>query len=163
MRGASSCGSIVLRRAEKFCDMFFVGGRMSLRGNAVNGGRSRSSTGPTTHASVLLGVGVGVGGVSGRDDSGWGRFEAVYRPFVIGYARHRGMQDADSDEVLQHVLVKLVDAMNGFTYYPSRSFRSCLRSVTENRIRDLHERARRLPKGGGGTAAQEALAGAPAP
>ena len=46
------------------------------------------------------------------------------------------VQDAEAEDIAQDVLLKLVVAMQGFTYDPDKKFRAWLRTVTRNSVRD---------------------------
>jgi RNA polymerase sigma factor (sigma-70 family) len=48
------------------------------------------------------------------------------------WCRRWNLQAADAEEVTQNVLVKLVSKLGNFTYDPSRSFRSWLKTLAHN-------------------------------
>ncbi|MFG0316888.1 MAG: sigma-70 family RNA polymerase sigma factor [Planctomycetota bacterium JB042] len=69
------------------------------------------------------------------DRATWLEFFDAYGPLVHGYARGRGLQPVDADDVVQEVLLSLMRAMPGFRYDPARGrFRGYLRTVTARAI-----------------------------
>lgn len=69
------------------------------------------------------------------DQATWLEFFDRYGPLVHGYARGRGLQPVDAEDVTQEVLMSLMSAMPGFTYSPPRGrFRSYLRTVTSRAV-----------------------------
>jgi RNA polymerase sigma-70 factor (ECF subfamily) len=111
------------------------------------------SDGPSTHASLLRTL---------RADSeeAWRKFLAVYQPLIYRWCRRGGLQHADAEEVSAAVLAKLARAMKRFEYDPDRRFRSWLRSVVANAMRDCWREKRRHPgaAGAGDTGVQDRLA-----
>lgn len=78
----------------------------------------------TTHASMLVRVAKG-------GDRAWQEFCERYGELIYGFARRRGLQPADCDDVLQDVLATLMGAMPGFEYDPARGrFRAYLKTLT---------------------------------
>ncbi|WP_165226487.1 RNA polymerase sigma factor [Aquisphaera insulae] len=86
-----------------------------------------SSNDSGTHASLLMQL-----AADATDEAAWGRFVARYSPKIRGWARARGLQDADAEDVAAMVLQRLVDRMKVFVYDPGRSFRGWLRTLTEH-------------------------------
>lgn len=69
------------------------------------------------------------------DAESWGTFVQVYAPLVYGYARKRGLQDADASDVAQEVLSELARSMRSFEYQPERGrFRDWLGTLTRRRL-----------------------------
>jgi RNA polymerase sigma factor (sigma-70 family) len=65
----------------------------------------------------------------------WTEFCARYSNLIKGFAKRRGLQEADTEDILQDVLVSLTKAMPGFTYDPSRGlFRSYLKTIVLHAI-----------------------------
>ena len=60
---------------------------------------------------------------SGVDDAAWARFVDMYGPVVHHLVRllSPGLSDADTDEAVQDVFVKLVDILRSGAYDPARS------------------------------------------
>lgn len=69
-------------------------------------------------------------------DADWESFVQCYGPKVLGWARGRGLQPADAQDITQTVLQKLLQKLQ--TYDPNRGrFRFWLKSVTDNAARDF--------------------------
>ncbi|MFC1757280.1 RNA polymerase sigma factor [Planctomycetota bacterium] len=86
---------------------------------------------PTTNLSLLLRC------QDPQEDSAWSDFVSRYRPSMLELIRgvfH--VQDAEAEDIAQNVLLKLVVAMQGFSYDPEKKFRAWLRTVTRNSVRD---------------------------
>jgi RNA polymerase sigma-70 factor (ECF subfamily) len=60
---------------------------------------------PETRASLLLRI------RDPLDRDAWEEFSALYRPVVMEMARGRGMQNADAEDLAQHVLVAISGAI----------------------------------------------------
>ena len=54
------------------------------------------------------------------DHAAWAEFEARYRELLVRFCRRRGLQEADAEDVVQHVFAGLSRSMAGFAYDPSR-------------------------------------------
>lgn len=82
-----------------------------------------------THITLLARLG-------GSDNAAaWSDFCARYSGLIKGFARRRGLQEADVEDILQDVLVNLSKSMPGFTYDPSKGlFRSYLKTVVLHAI-----------------------------
>jgi RNA polymerase sigma-70 factor (ECF subfamily) len=79
----------------------------------------------TTHTTLLSRL------VDGEDSEAWREFDDRYGELIRSFARHRGMQAADCEDVAQEVLLSLSKAMPGFQYDPAKGkFRSYLKTVT---------------------------------
>jgi len=69
------------------------------------------------------------------DRAVWLEFFDQYADLILGFARRRGLQDQDCEDVLQNVLMSLVNAMPGFVYDQSKGrFRSYLLTVTRRAV-----------------------------
>ncbi len=67
----------------------------------------------------------------GQDPVAWRDFCERYGRLIDGFARRRGLQAADRDEVVQEVLTALSRALPGFHYDPARGmFRAYLKTAT---------------------------------
>jgi RNA polymerase sigma-70 factor, ECF subfamily len=79
----------------------------------------------TTHATLLARL------AGGTDPVVWPEFLERYGELIRSFARRKGLQPVDCDDVLQDVLLSLTRAMPGFVYDPSKGkFRSYLKTVT---------------------------------
>jgi RNA polymerase sigma-70 factor (ECF subfamily) len=108
---------------------------------------------PPTRASLLVRI------RDGRDQEAWRQFVQVYAPVVYGFARKRGLQDADAADVMQDVLRSVAGAAPRLSYDRARgSFRGWLYTVARNKIFNFLEAGRhRLGRGSGDSGARERL------
>jgi RNA polymerase sigma-70 factor (ECF subfamily) len=112
---------------------------------------------PTTRPSLLVRL------RDPRDRAAWEEFAHLYAPVIRGYARRRGLQDADAEDLTQEVLRRLAGAPGGPGYDPGRGpFRAWLFAVVRNEVRKAVSRRRPGDVGAGGTDGGELLAGQPA-
>ena len=85
---------------------------------------------------------------SGVDDAAWARFVDMYGPVVHHLVRllSPGISDADTDEAVQDVFVKLVDILRSGAYDPAKSkFRTYLSTLARRLLIDRYrESSRRL-------------------
>src|SRR5205823_3239375 len=94
-----------------------------------SGRRSRMDELPATRASLLVRI------RDGQDAEAWRQFVRVYAPVVYGFARKRGLQDADAADLMQEVLRSVAAAAGHLEYDPRRgSFRGWLYTVTRNKL-----------------------------
>ena len=93
---------------------------------------------PVTRASLLVQI---------RDttnDGAWREFINLYGPVVYGFARKRGLQDADAADLMQEVLRSVSSAAQRLDYDPARgTFRGWLFTVTRNRVFNFLDSRRR--------------------
>jgi RNA polymerase sigma-70 factor (ECF subfamily) len=92
-----------------------------------------------------------------RDDhASWSRFVGLYTPLLLSWVRRNGFQDADAEDVVQEMLVKLLDRLPEYTRGEGQSFRGWLFRVCQNTGHDYRVRkaTRRLgaPEGLSGVA-----------
>ena len=73
----------------------------------------------------------------------WHEFHARYRQLIHGFARRRGLSEADCEDVVQTVLAALVRAMPRFRYEPRRGrFRGYLKTAVLHEIHRIDRRER---------------------
>lgn len=79
------------------------------------------------------------------DEAAWRRFDALYGEVIVRYARRRGLELADAEDVRQIVTLSLVGAMRTFRLQRDRGrFRSYLGRVVGNAIFRYRRRSSRL-------------------
>src|SRR6185369_6795684 len=84
---------------------------------------------PLTRASLLVQVRDGTNHVA------WREFVQLYGPIVYGFARKRGLQDADAADLMQDVMRSVSAAIGRLDYDRSRgSFRGWLFTITRKKI-----------------------------
>lgn len=94
--------------------------------------------GPPTRPSLLVRL------VDHGDHAAWTEFVDLYAPVVFGYARRRGLQDADAADMTQEVFRSVAGAISRFDYAPARGgFRAWLFQITRNRVRSFLRQALR--------------------
>ena len=103
----------------------------------------------------------------GADTQAWGEFVRLYGPVVYGFARKRGLQDADAADLMQEVLRSVARTADRMVYDPTRgTFRGWLYTVTRNKIYNfltLQKNRKAVAGGGGGdSAAHDRLDNLPA-
>ncbi len=99
---------------------------------------------PATRASLLVRL------RDGDDADAWGEFARIYAPVIYGFARKRGLQDADAADLMQEVLRSVSSAARRLEYDPARgTFRGWLFTVTRNKIFNfMDSRSRRVQASG---------------
>src|SRR5262249_26435073 len=113
---------------------------------------------PNTRPSLLVRI------RDARDSQAWSQFVTLYAPLVYGYARKRGMQDADAADLTQDVLRAVAGAAGRLEHDPQRgSFRGLLFTIRRNKLRDFQSTRKRQCQGSGDPAAHELLEQQPAP
>src|SRR5262249_38654792 len=106
----------------------------------------------TTRQSLLLRI------RNGHDTEAWGEFVNLYGPLVYGFARKRGLRDADAADLLQDVLHQISRSLQRFEYDRTRgTFRSWLFKVTRNRLYTFVKTERAYNRGSGDSAVQAML------
>ena len=83
---------------------------------------------------------------SGVDDAAWARFVDLYGPVIHHLVRllSPGISDADTDEAVQDVFVKLVDILRSGAYDPSKSrFRTYLSTLSRRLLIDRYRASAR--------------------
>jgi RNA polymerase sigma-70 factor (ECF subfamily) len=106
----------------------------------------------TTRPSLLLRI------RDGRDREAWSEFVRLYAPLVYGFARKRGVTEADADDLVQDVLQQVAMSARQFEYDRARgTFRSWLFKVTRNRLNTFLHADRAYNRGSGDSAVQALL------
>ena len=112
---------------------------------------------PVTRASLLVRL------RDRQDHEAWRQFVDLYAPLIYGFARKRGLQDADAADLMQEVLRSVARNAERMEYDPKRgTFRGWLYTVTRNKIYNFLNGQRHRPRGSGDTDAHERLDATPA-
>lgn len=94
----------------------------------------------------------------GGDVGAWQEFVGLYAPVIYGFARKRGLQDADAADLMQDVLRSVSSAVHRLEYDPIRgTFRGWLFTVTRNKIFNFLESRSRRVQGSGDSRVQQRL------
>jgi RNA polymerase sigma factor (sigma-70 family) len=107
---------------------------------------------PATRASLLVRL------RDGSDAGAWQEFVHLYAPVIYGFARKRGLQDADSADLMQEVLRSVSSAVNRLEYDTARgTFRGWLFTVTRNKVFNFLEARSHRVVGSGDSRVQQSL------
>jgi RNA polymerase sigma-70 factor (ECF subfamily) len=94
-----------------------------------------------------------------RDDSAWQRLVDLYGPIVYHRAR-LALDEHAANDVLQEVFRSVAQSLRRFEkQHATGSFRSWLKTITQNKIHDYIRKEKGQPRGMGGSTAQAQLAG----
>jgi RNA polymerase sigma-70 factor, ECF subfamily len=97
-----------------------------------------------------------------REPAAWDRMVALYAPLVLRWCRGWGLRDQDAADVFQEVFQAVALHLGTFRRAKAGdSFRGWLRTITRNKVYDLHRRREREPPGVGGSEARNFLAQVP--
>jgi RNA polymerase sigma-70 factor (ECF subfamily) len=96
------------------------------------------------------------------NDAAWLELVQRYGPYVLAWCRRWGLQEADAEDVMQTVLLKLTAQLRTFEYDPTRRFRGLLRTIAQRVWSDLRHAQQRAVPGSGDTAVGAALDAEPA-
>lgn len=111
---------------------------------------------PLTRATLLARL------KDGKDADAWREFARLYGPVVYGFARNRGLQDADAADLMQEVLRSVARNAAKMDYDPARgTFRGWLYTVTRNKVYNFLSGQKNRPRGSGDSAAVERLDNVP--
>jgi len=79
----------------------------------------------------------------------WQRFVDLYQPWLRGQLRRYDLQTADTDDVVQEVMTVIVRELPNFRHNGCRgAFRTWLRGIMVNRLRELWRASKQHPKSG---------------
>jgi RNA polymerase sigma factor (sigma-70 family) len=107
---------------------------------------------PLTRATLLARL------KNADDVESWGEFARLYGPVVYGFARKRGLQDADAADVVQDVLRSVARNAHRMEYDPKKgTFRGWLYTVARNKIFNFLTANKKRAKGVGDESSQERL------
>ncbi len=113
---------------------------------------------PTTRPSLLMRL------RNHRDSQAWAQFVDLYAPFVYGYLRKRGLQDADAADLTQVCWRQVAVHVGSMEYKSGKgSFRSWLFTIVRNKLCDFFDRPHHLDQGTGKSSVQRLLENQAAP
>lgn len=81
------------------------------------------------------------------DEVSWSRFVSLYTPLLRSWVRREGLQDADAEDLVQDVLLKVSEHLGTFDRQREGSFRRWLKTLCRNRYLELVRRKRIVPSG----------------
>jgi RNA polymerase sigma-70 factor (ECF subfamily) len=111
---------------------------------------------PLTRASLLIQI------RDGSNHAAWQEFVNLYGPLVYGFARKRGLQDADAADLMQDVLRSIASAIGRLDYDRNQgTFRGWLFTITRNKVFNFLSARRIRPQGSGDSATNRLLAEEP--
>jgi RNA polymerase sigma-70 factor (ECF subfamily) len=109
---------------------------------------------PQTRLSLIAQV------QSPGDREAWDQFVLIYRPVIYRMARRRGMQDADAQDLVQSVFMRVASSIQRWEKNdPETKFRHWLRRVVRNTI--FSALSRQPKDAAGGSEMLDLLAGQP--
>ena len=107
---------------------------------------------PQTRASLLVQI------RDGANHAAWQEFMRLYGPVVYGFARNRGLQDADAADLMQDVMRSVMNAIGRLEYDRGQgTFRGWLFTITRNKVFNFLSAHRIRPQGSGDTTTNRLL------
>ena len=82
------------------------------------------------------------------DQAAWSMFIERYGRKILAWCRQWNLQEADSEDVTQTVLLKLADQMKTFDYDTTKSFRAWLKTVARHVLSDYCDSRKAVAVGG---------------
>ncbi len=99
---------------------------------------------PSTRLSLLVRL------RDGADEHAWSEFVSIYEPAIYGFARNKGLQDADARDLCQEVLRSVAKAIDRWDPDPCKGpFRAWLFRIARNLLINSVASERRHPRGSG--------------
>src|SRR5258708_7446851 len=99
---------------------------------------------PQTRASLLVQL------RDGANHGAWQEFVRLYSPVVYGFARKRGLQDADAADLMQDVMRSVSAAIGRLDYDRNQgTFRGWLFTITRNKVFNFLTARRIRPQASG--------------
>jgi RNA polymerase sigma factor (sigma-70 family) len=107
---------------------------------------------PLTRASLLVQL------RDGGNHAAWQEFAKLYGPVIYGFARKRGLQDADAADLMQDVMRSVSNAIARLDYNRNQgTFRGWLFTITRNKVFNFFSARRVRPQGSGDTTTNRLL------
>jgi RNA polymerase sigma-70 factor (ECF subfamily) len=99
---------------------------------------------------------------SGSNHVAWQEFVNLYGPVIYGFARKRGLQDADAADLMQDVLRSVSGAIGRLDYDRKQgTFRGWLFTITRNKVFNFLSARRLRPQATGDTNTHQLLGSQP--
>src|SRR6476646_12020002 len=99
---------------------------------------------PLTRASLLVQL------RTGSNHIAWQEFVKLYGPVIYGFARKRGLQDADAADLLQDLLRSVSSAIGRLDYDRNQgTFRGWLFTISRNKVFNFLSARRIRPQAAG--------------
>ncbi len=99
---------------------------------------------PLTRASLLIQI------RDGANHGAWQEFMRLYGPVVYGFARKRGLQDADAADLMQDVMRSVSTSIGRLDYDRNQgAFRGWLFTITRNKVFNFLSARRIRPQSSG--------------
>lgn len=112
---------------------------------------------PNTRLSLLVRL------RDGADERAWSEFVSIYEPAIYGFARNKGLQDADARDLCQQVMQSVAKAIDRWDPDPCKGpFRAWLFRITRNLLINLVASERRHPRGSGDSDVRKLIEAQPA-
>src|SRR5689334_2401974 len=113
---------------------------------------------PETRLSLLVQI------RDGKNQLAWREFVDLYGPVVYGFARKRGLQDADAADLMQDVMRSVSTAIGRLDYDRHQgTFRGWLFTITRNKVFNFLSARRIRPQGSGDSTTNRMLDSHPDP
>ncbi|MDB5390880.1 MAG: polymerase sigma factor, sigma-70 family [Planctomycetaceae bacterium] len=107
---------------------------------------------PLTRASLLVQL------RDGANHDAWHEFMKLYGPVVYGFARKRGLQDADAADLMQDVLRSVSGSIGRLDYDRNQgTFRGWLFTITRNKVFNFLSARRIRPQSSGDSSTNRML------
>src|SRR4051812_49141623 len=107
---------------------------------------------PLTRVSLLVQI------RDGSNQVAWQEFIKLYGPVVYGFARKRGLQDADAADLMQDVMRSVSTSIGRLDYDRTQgTFRGWLFTITRNKVFSFLSARRIRPQAAGDTATNRLL------
>jgi len=111
---------------------------------------------PLTRASLLVQI------RDGANQGAWQEFVSLYGPVVYGFARKRGLQDADAADLMQDVMRSISAAIGRLDYDRSQgTFRGWLFTITRNKVFNFLSARKIRPQASGDSSTNRILDSTP--
>jgi RNA polymerase sigma factor (sigma-70 family) len=119
---------------------------------AQSGAMIPATDSPLTRASLLVQI------RDGANHGAWQEFVQLYGPVVYGFARKRGLQDADAADLMQEVMRSISAAIGRLDYDRNQgTFRGWLFTITRNKVFNFLSARRIRPVASGDTSTNRML------